>query len=675
MLKKLSVKILVLIGMVALYCFSLLSAFAVKAENYDDAQTGVTIHKNYNIATADEGKYANLLLNKNNDLSDYYKNYYSGGAIDFQSGYLYEADKAGVTSKVRLLDEYSGTFSIIGQGFYDEYVVEDAGENKVFVADYGRLSFEFTNLENPNEYFRFAFTQTGSHYLELNVYYYDKAVKGTSIYSVQKKISMSFTEKSAYMNNKNLPFRFEYVMATQTLNMRDETVTAGATHDLNALIGANLPVFENYSVDMIFENKSQKNTAKFTIFELCGQSLAGTTLVDTSAPVMLSVTASTAEKRLTAKAYDLVDGVIEDGFTFTVTDPNGNNITDSQDSARFNPNGFGDYTVSAFVTDNAGKQSAVKTVTVTIEPDRVKPQISVNGQYRRSYLKGESVTVCDFTADDDSGIKQSGYTILQGEDTLQAINGAVVLNNVGIYKIVYYAVDNFDNRQELVIELNVTELTVLQTLTIEASNSPQSIPQLSTPSGWYYVCKMYLKADTQKENAIPDENGAYIFNKVESYVLMYSVIPELETQAKFVYETELNVTDTQKPVLTLLGEYKQKYTVQDSLKIIEAEVSDNCLNPTWSVTVFYGAQQIEVRADGNALLDKTGTYEIRYTAIDVSGNESSLSVSISVEEKVVDAPETERGGGWVLALVIGGVAVLLGAGVVVGIVLVKRKRD
>ena len=254
MIKKLSVKILVLIGMVALYCFSLLSVFTVKAENYNGAQTGVTIQKNYNIATASEGKYANLLLNKNNDLSDYYKNYYSGGAIDFQSGYTYEADKAGVTSKVRLLDEYSGTFSVIGQGFYDEYGVE----NGIFVADYGRLSFEFTNLENSNEYFRFAFTQTGSHYLELNVYYYNKGVQDSSIYKVTKKIAMSFTEKSAFMNNKNLPFRFEYVMATQTLNMRDETVTAGQTHDLNSLMGATLPVFDSYSVDMLIENKSQK---------------------------------------------------------------------------------------------------------------------------------------------------------------------------------------------------------------------------------------------------------------------------------------------------------------------------------------------------------------------------------------------------------------------------------
>lgn len=671
MIKKLSVKILVFIGMVALYSFSILSVFTVKAENYNGAQTGVTIQKNYNIATESEGKYAHLLLNKNNDLSDYYKNYYSGGAIDFQSGYLYEADKAGVTSKVRLLDEYSGTFSIIGQGFYDEYGVE----NGVFVADYGRLSFEFTNLENPNEYFRFAFTQTGSHYLELNVYYYDKGVQDSSIYKATKKIAMSFTEKSAYMQNKNLPFRFEYVMATQTLNMRDENVSAGATHNLNALMNASLPVFENYSVDMVFENKSQKNTAKFTVFELCGQSLAGASLVDTSAPVMLSITASTAEKRLTAKAYDLVDGVIEDGFTFTVTDPNGNNITDSQDSARFNHNGFGDYTVSAFVTDNARKESAVKTVTITVEPDTVKPQISVNGQYRRSYLKGESVTVLGFTANDESGIKQSGYTLLRGEDTVQAVDGAVTFSDVGVYKIVYYAVDNFDNRQEVVIEWNVTELVVLQTLSIEASNSAQSIPQLSTPSGWYYVCKMYLKTDEQKQNAITTENGAYIFNKVESYVLVYSVIPELETQAKFVYETKLNVTDTQKPVLTLLGEYAQKYSVQDSLKIIDAEVRDNCLNSTWNATVFYGEQQIQIREDGCVLLDKAGTYEIRYTATDASGNESFLSVSISVEERAVDTPQTQQGGGLVLALVVGGVAVLLGAGVIVGIVLAKRKRD
>ena len=263
-------KFLALIALVFFFCVSLFTATAVSvvnAENYNETQPGVVIHQNYDISTANNGKYADLLLNKNSDLTDYYKNYYSGGAVDFHSGYMYEADKKGSTSTVRLFEEHSGTFSIIGQGFYDEYGVE----NGVFVADYGRLAFQFTNLANQQQYYKFSFTQTGSHYLELNVYYYDKGVKDTYIYKATKKISMSFTEKSVYMGNKNVPFRFEYVMATQTLNMRDENVSAGQTHNLNSLTGATLPVFENYAVDMLFENKSQKNTAKFSVFELCGK--------------------------------------------------------------------------------------------------------------------------------------------------------------------------------------------------------------------------------------------------------------------------------------------------------------------------------------------------------------------------------------------------------------------
>ena len=638
MLKKLSIKILLLIGMVALYFFSLLSTFVVKAENYNEAQEGVTIHKNYDISTANEGNYADLLLNKNSDLSDYYKNYYSGGTVNFKSGYMYEAEAKGSTSTVRLLEEYSGTFSIIGQGFYDEYGVE----GETFVADYGRLTFQFTNLENVNQYYKFSFTQTASHYLELNVYYYDKGINAnTSIHRVTKKIAMSFTEKSAYMLNKNLPFRFEYVMATQTLNMRDETVTQGATHDLNALAGATLPVFENYSVDMIFENKSQKNTAKFTVFELCGQSLAGTMLVDTSAPVMLSVNASTAEQCLTAKAYDLVDGVIESGFSFTVFDPDGNDITDGQDSARFDPSGFGDYTVNAVVTDKAGKQSAVKTVTIVVEPDTEKPQIFLNGQYRRAYLKGENVTVCGFTADDESGIKQSGYTIIKGEDTLQASDDVLRLDDLGVYKIIYYAVDNFNNRQEICVELAVVEINVAESVQLQAANEAQSIPQLSTPSGWYYQCQIYLKLDTDRANPIPMENGAYIFNSVETYVLVYSVIPEFETQAKFVYQTEFIITDTQKPSITLAGEYEEVYTVGDVLTIIDAQVIDNSATATWSVAVFYGEQVVEVNADKTLVLDKAGVYEIRYTATDMYGNEENLSVSLQVEEEPSEAPKSK----------------------------------
>lgn len=669
MLKKLSVKILVLIGMVALYCFSFLSAFAVKAESYDETQAGVTIHKNYDIATASEGAYAPLLLNKNGDLSDYYANYYAGGAVNFHSGYMYEAEANGITSTVRILEEYSGTFSIIGQGFYDAYGVE----NGVFVADYGRLTFQFTNVENDKQYYKFSFTQTASHYLELNVYYYDRAVNAqTHLHKATKKISMSFTEKSAYVNNKNLPFRFEYVMATQTLNMRDENVSQGATHDLEALTGASLPVFERYSVDMLFENKSQRNTAKFIVYELCGQSLAGASLVDTSAPVMLSITASTAEKRISAKAYDLVDGVIQSGFSFIVRDPEGVDVTDTQDSARFAPDGFGDYTITAYVSDKSGKQSALKTVTVTVEPDTTKPQISVNGQYRRAYLKGENVTLFDCTATDESGIKESGFTVVKDGQAIQTTDGVLALEGLGVYEIAYYGVDNYDNRQEVRIELRVVEISVAKSVSLEASNEAQSIPQISVPSGWYYQCEMYLKSDAEKENAIRIQNGVYTFNGVQTYVLVYSVIPEFETQVKFVYQTEVVVTDTQKPTITLLGKYAEAYELGDILTIVQAEITDNTDSIMQSVTVLYAEQALETRADGTFLLDKTGAYEVVYTAKDASGNESSLRVQLRVEQKPSTATEPKENN--TIALVIGASVLVLGVGVAIAFAVSKNKK-
>ena len=579
MLKKLSVKILILIGMVALYCFGILTVFSANAEPYNDAQVGVTIHKDYDIATASEGKYADLLLNKNGDLSDYYKNYYAGGAVDFHSGYMYEADKKGSTSTVRLFDEHSGTFSIIGQGFYDAYRVE----NDIFVADYGRLTFQFTNLANNQQYYKFSFTQAGSHYLELNVYYYDIGVKDTYIYNATKKIAMSFTEKSAYMNNKNVPFRFEYVMATQTLNMRDENVSTGQTHNLNSLTGATLPVFENYSVDMLFENKSQQNTAKFTIFELCGVSLAG---------------------------------------------------------------------------------------------DVVKPQITVNGQYRNAYLKGESITVHDFTATDNRAVKESGVTVFKDEQTVQTTNGALLLDSLGEYKIVYYAVDNANNRYEEIVSLMVSEMVVAQSVEYQASLVGQSIPQISVPSGWYYQCALYLKTDTDKQNALVMENGAYVFDCVENYIVVYSVIPEHETVAKLFYQTEISVKDTQKPSITLGDAYANSYTVGDSVTLIDAQVIDNSANVTWDVAVFYGEQAVTVGADKTLILDKVGTYEIRYTATDLSGNAETLSVRILVQEKALeqsDDTHSKKENAWVIPVIVG--ASVLVVGVVVAVILFKRKED
>ena len=664
MLKNFSIKNLIVIGLIVLCSLCACSFITVKAENYNEEQQGISLYKDYDISTANDGKYSSLLLNKNGDLSDYYKNYYSGGLVDFTSGYMYETNADGISSTVNLIEAYNGKFSIIGQGFYDEYSVE----NSTFVADYGRLAFQFTNLSNPNQYYKFSFVQSIYHYLELNIYYYDKTEQETSLYKITKKMSYSFTEKSAYMQNKNLPFRFEYDMATQTLNMRDEKVSQGQTHNLNQLSGANLPVFENYSVDMHFENKSQKNTAKFIIYELCGQSLAGEQLTDTALPVMLSI--SVENKKLKAKAYDLVDGAIESGFTFKVKAPNGNDVTNKQDSSKFDFITYGEYTVTAFVSDKAGNKALEKTVKIIVEKDVVKPIITILGQYRGAYLKGESVNILDFTATDDGGITNKGVSVYKDGKAVQVENKILQLDDLGDYDIVYYAVDASNNRQEVKKTITVAELFVAEKVDIQASLTAQSIPQLTVPSGWYYKTEMYLKTDTEKANVIGLDNGKFVFDDINQYVVFYSVIPEFETQTKITYQTEINVIDTIKPLIELSGEYQESYNLNENLSLITANVTENTDNYNLTVEVFNETGKVDVSEDGIVLLNKTGNYEIIYTAVDGAGNQETYKINFTVVNEKIDGNSFNNG--IIIPVVIGSVLVV--AGIIIAIVLVKRKR-
>ena len=663
MLKNFSIKNLIVIGLIVLCSLCACSFITVKAENYNEEQQGISLYKDYDISTANDGKYSSLLLNKNGDLSDYYKNYYSGGLVDFTSGYMYETNADGISSTVNLIEAYNGKFSIIGQGFYDEYSVE----NSTFVADYGRLAFQFTNLSNPNQYYKFSFVQSIYHYLELNIYYYDKTEQETSLYKITKKMSYSFTEKSAYMNNKNLPFRFEYDMATQTLNMRDEKVSQGATHDLNQLTNANLPVFENYSVDMHFENKSQKNTAKFIIYELCGQSLAGTQLIDSTLPIMISI--GIDDKKLTAKAYDLVDGVIESGFTFKVKGPNGNDVTNKQDSSKFDFTAFGEYTVIAFVSDRAGNKSIEKTVTIFVEKDVIKPTIIVIGQYRDTYLKGERVKLLDFTATDNSGVIRQGVSVYRDGVSVQLADNILQFEDLGVYDIIYYAVDAFNNRQEVKKTINVTEIIVAECVDIQASILAQSIPQLTVPSGWYYKTEMHLKDDTERLNIIGLDNGKFVFNNINQYIVFYSIIPEFETQAKITCQTEINVIDTIKPFIELSGEYRESYNLNENLSLITANVTENTDNYNLTVEVFNETGKVDVSEDGVVLLNKTGNYEIIYTAVDGAGNQETYKINFTVVNEKLDSNSFKNG--IIIPVVMGSVLV---AGIIFAVVLVKRKR-
>ena len=76
------------------------------------------------------------------------------------------------------------------------------------------------------------------------------------------------------------------------------------------------------------------------------------------------------------------------------------------------------------------------------------------------------------------------------------------------------------------------------------------------------------------------------------------------------------------------------------------------------------------------ILDKVGTYEIRYTATDLSGNAETLSVRILVQEKALEQSgdtHSKKENAWVIPVIVG--ASVLVVGVVVAVILFKRKED
>ena len=156
------------------------------------------------------------------------------------------------------------------QGFYDDFTASSSG----FTGDYGRFALQFTNTDNTQEYLKFSFVQSSYHYLELNIYYYNKAENpNTYLDNTKLYVCASFTGTAGYLSNKNIPLKFKYNVDTYALDVY--TTEYKSTYNLNNILTkVELPVFESYSVDMLFENKSQRNTAKFIVYELCGQSLA-----------------------------------------------------------------------------------------------------------------------------------------------------------------------------------------------------------------------------------------------------------------------------------------------------------------------------------------------------------------------------------------------------------------
>ena len=528
--KKTVQKIFILLVMTVL-CLGGFSLSFAMATNYNEEQSGITLYKNYNIYTASGGAYADYFIDSAAISSEYHKSYFSGGTINFGSGYMYEADKQGSTSVVRLLDEYSGEFSIAGQGFYDDIHLDNA----TTVADYQRLAFIFTNTANTNQYIKFSFGQSYYDYLILNAYYYDLGVQAGAIYKTTTGMNLlpSFSGKARFYNNKNIPFKFSYDIAEQVFGVSDTGSTIN--HNLNDFLGAELPSFDTYSVDMSFENKSQQNTAKFIVYELCGQVLAGETPVNTAGARIFvkpshKIVADFEYTVPTPKIYDVLDGDLSEQATYRVLYGD----IDVQVSGRkFMPIGSSDvYTIIYSVTDS-GNIVTEKSIEVDALAFIPRNEIEFSGDIDEVYPNGSLVTVPSLKVYSGLAYEITSlpyYTLIQKDGVVlkridEGQERIYRINDTGRYDIVY----TFFN------ELGVV---ATETKSFISENIPRfsetEIPEYVFIGREFYVPEFYLiygdeqfladfevfsptneKIDVQDRIFVPQEKGDYtiVFTK------------------------------------------------------------------------------------------------------------------------------------------------------------------
>ena len=98
-------------------------------------------------------------------------------------------------------------------------------------------------------------------------------------------------------------------------------------------------------------------------------------------------------------------------------------------------------------------------------------------------------------------------------------------------------------------------------------------------------------------------------------------------------------------------------------------MTENTDNYNLTVEVFNETGKVDVSEDGVVLLNKTGNYEIVYTAVDGAGNQETYKINFTVVNEKLDSNSFKNG--IIIPVVMGSVLV---AGIIFAVVLVKRKR-
>lgn len=534
-----------------------------------EAQENVKIHKNFDIKSANDGKYSNFLITEKGQ-------YFSGGEVDYRSGYLYEATEKGYSTSVRLIDSYSGTFSILGHGFMENLYKTVNNSNMTgtdgYAVDYQRLAFVFTNLENPKQYVKLSFYQSSLNYICLNIYFYDEELGGTTALYRQDNIlniATSFTGKSFIpcvdTEGTNRPLRFSYDLTSQDLNIhafKNLDGSAVTEHNLNTLFRTtanssthtslpndkNLPAFERYSVDMLFEVKSQKtNTSKFVVYELCGQTLAGETHKNTAGASIFvkpinKIISNFAYELPKPVVYDILDGDLSN-FAICKVLYNGQNV-ELKDGVFIPDKTEGVYTFVYTVKDSGGIVSE-KEIDVEIYTAIPELEIIFDSEILSEYANGKEIQIPSLKVYSSLSYEKTSlpyYTLIQKDGAVlkridENENRIFKIDGVGEYKIIYV----FETR---------LGVTTTETLTFIAKDMPRfnnvDFPSQISVNQKYVLPQailVYEETETTADINVIAPNGEQVILQDNSFVPVqvgeYKIVFSANYNGKFYKEEKI----------------------------------------------------------------------------------------------------------------------------------------
>lgn len=522
------------------------------------AGESVRVEKNFDLTEFREGRYADWLTFKSETERWEEETYFNGQTYastgGLKKGWLYETEVGGAS--VTLLPEAYGAFTLIGQPLQE--VLQNGSPN--WNKDYQAFSLIFTDLEDESNRMTFTVAETAYNYATLVVTYGDETYARLESPGACVAVCGPVAAGTADCS----PVRFSFDPAQKTFAVGDRVVSA-QTYDFSedfadfrgfgryrAELRFDQVVFKSYydGSKFDYEGNGAYKTAKFAVYELCGQILAGETPADTAPPMIGaefpdSVVGLPLDLSDYARAYDVVSGAVTD-ISFSVTDPSGNPLSPAEGSV-FTPTAIGAHRVTVRATDGAGKTGEA-TRDWVVTRDMTPPEMSFDGRYAKNYpLGGEVSLLVPEVTDNVDGSLTAAIEVFFGDDPAEVSGGKVKLDKEGEYTVRYTAADAEQNPVTREFRFRAVPVPAAHDAALTASAEAQYLPLLSVPEGWSYVIRMYEKGDAAKTDLLGG-NYTYVFDRAGEYVLEYALILEGETESALTVTAAIAVEGESEPL-------------------------------------------------------------------------------------------------------------------------------